>query len=75
MAGAYSTNLRGRVMAGVEAGERVDAVAQRFAAWRSTAFPLVRAVYFGCERARLSCRPSRLTCPTGLALRVRWHDA
>ena len=32
MAGVYSTNLRGRVMARMEAGERVDAVAQRFAA-------------------------------------------
>jgi transposase len=36
MAGAYSTDLRSRVLAAVEAGETPEAVAERFAAGRST---------------------------------------
>jgi transposase len=38
MAGAYSTDLRSRVLAAVEAGESPDAVARRFAVGRSTAY-------------------------------------
>ena len=38
MAGAYSMDLRGRVLAAVEAGESVEAAARRFAVGRSTAY-------------------------------------
>ena len=38
MAGAYSTDLRSRVLAAVEAGEGPEAVAERFAVGRSTAY-------------------------------------
>ena len=38
MAGAYSTDLRGRVLAAMAAGESPDAAAKRFAAGRSTAY-------------------------------------
>jgi transposase len=38
MAGAYSTDLRSRVLAAVEAGEMPDAAARRFAVGRSTAY-------------------------------------
>ncbi len=38
MAGAYSTDLRSRVLAAVEAGERPEAAARRFAVGRSTAY-------------------------------------
>src|SRR4051812_47065671 len=38
MPGAYSTDLRSRVLAAVEAGESPEAVAQRFAVGRSTAY-------------------------------------
>jgi transposase len=38
MAGAYSTDLRSRVLAAVEAGESPEAVAGRFAVGRSTAY-------------------------------------
>jgi transposase len=43
MAGAYSTDLRSRVLAAVEAGESPEAVAQRFAVGRSTAYRWVAA--------------------------------
>ena len=43
MAGAYSTDLRGRVLAAVEAGESVEAAARRFAMGRSTAYRWVTA--------------------------------
>ena len=43
MAGAYSTDLRERVLAAVEAGEAVPAVARRFAVGRSTVQDWVRA--------------------------------
>ena len=43
MAGAYSTDLRGRVLAAVEAGESPDAAARRFAVGRSTAYRWVAA--------------------------------
>ena len=38
MAGPYSTDLRGRVLAAMEAGESPDAAAKRFAVGRSTAY-------------------------------------
>ena len=38
MAGAYSTDLRSRVLAAIEAGESPDAAAKRFAVGRSTAY-------------------------------------
>ena len=38
MAGAYSTDLRSRVLAAVEAGESPEAAARRFAVGRSTAY-------------------------------------
>ena len=43
MAGAYSTDLRSRVLAAVEAGESPEAVAERFAVGRSTAYRWVAA--------------------------------
>ena len=43
MAGAYSADLRGRVLAAVEAGETPAAAARRFAAGRSTAYRRVTA--------------------------------
>ena len=38
MAGPYSTDLRSRVLAAVEAGETSDAAARRFVVGRSTAY-------------------------------------
>ncbi len=43
MAGAYSTDLRSRVLAAVEAGESPDAAARRFAVGHSTAYRWVAA--------------------------------
>ena len=43
MAGAYSTDLRGRVLAATEAGESPDAAANRFAVGRPTAYHWVAA--------------------------------
>ena len=43
MAGAYSTDLRSRVLAAVEAGESPYAAARRFAVGRSTAYRWVTA--------------------------------
>ena len=44
MAGAYSADLRERVLAAVEAGEAVSAAARRFAVGRSTVQDWVRAL-------------------------------
>ena len=38
MAGAYSTDLRERVLAAMEAGDTPEAAARRFAVGRSTAY-------------------------------------
>jgi transposase len=38
MAGPYSTDLRSRVLAAMEAGESPDAAAERYAVGRSTAY-------------------------------------
>ena len=43
MAGAYSTDLRSRVLAAVEVGESPEAVAERFAVGRSTVYRWVAA--------------------------------
>src|SRR3712207_8402927 len=43
MAGSYSTGLRSRVLAAMEAGESPAAAAKRFAAGRSTAYRWARA--------------------------------
>ena len=43
MAGAYSTDLRSRVLAAVEARESPDTAARRFAVGRSTAYRWVAA--------------------------------
>lgn len=43
MAGPYSEDLRGRVLAVVEAGETPEAAARRFAVGRSTAYRWVAA--------------------------------
>jgi transposase len=43
MAGPYSTDLRSRVLAAVEAGESVAETAKRFAVGRSTAYRWVTA--------------------------------
>jgi transposase len=43
MAGSYSTDLRSRVLAAVEAGESPEAAARRFAVGRSTAYRWVAA--------------------------------
>ena len=56
MAGAYSTDLRGRVLAAVEAGESVDAAAQRFAVGRSTAYRWVGAMR---DEGRREAKPVR----------------
>ena len=44
MAGAYSRDLRSRVLAAVEAGETPEAAARRFAVARSTVYRWVAAV-------------------------------
>ena len=56
MAGAYSTDLRGRVLAAVEAGETPAAAARRFAVGRSTAYRWVAAAR---EEGRREAKPMR----------------
>ena len=56
MAGAYSTDLRGRVLAAVEAGESVEAAARRFAVGRSTAYRWVAAAR---DEGRRAAKPMR----------------
>ena len=51
MAGAYSTDLRGRVLAAVEAGATPEAAACRFAVARSTAYRWVAAMRHEGRRA------------------------
>ena len=54
MAGAYSTDLRSRVLAAVEAGESPDAAARRVAVGRSTAYRWVAAAR---EEGRRAAKP------------------
>ncbi len=50
MAGAYSTDLRSRALAAVDAGESPEAVAQRFMVGRSTVYRWVAAARDGGRR-------------------------
>ena len=56
MAGAYSTDLRGRVLAAIEAGESPDAAAKRFAVGRSTAYRWTAAAR---DEGRRAAKPMR----------------
>ena len=56
MAGAYSTDLRSRVLEAVEAGETPEAAAQRFAVARSTAY---RWVATARDEKRREAKPVR----------------
>ena len=56
MAGAYSTDLRSRVLEAVEVGETPQAVARRFAVARSTAYRWVAAVR---DEKRREAKPVR----------------
>jgi transposase len=51
MAGAYSTDLRGRVLAAVEAGATPEAAARRYAVGRSTAYRWATAARVEGRRA------------------------
>jgi transposase len=51
MAGSYSVDLRGRVLAAVEAGATPGAAARRFAVGRSTAYRWTRAARVEGRRA------------------------
>jgi transposase len=51
MAGAYSTDLRGRVLAAMEAGETPTVAARRFAVGRSTAYRWMGAARHEGRRA------------------------
>ena len=54
MAGAYSTDLRSRVLAAVDAGESPDAAARRFAVGRATAYRWAAAAR---EEGRRAAKP------------------
>ena len=56
MAGPYSGDLRGRVLAAMEAGEGVEAAARRFAVGRSTAYRWAAAAR---EEGRREAKPMR----------------
>jgi transposase len=56
MAGAYSTDLRSRVLAAVEAGESVEAAAHRFEVGRSAAYCWVAAAR---DEGRREAKPMR----------------
>lgn len=60
MAGPYSQDLRGRVLAAVEEGETAEAVARRFAVARSTAYRWVAAARDEGRREarRMGCGPT-----------------
>ncbi len=53
MAGAYSTDLRERVLKAVEAGEAPEAAARRFAVGRSTAYRWAQAARDEGRRAAM----------------------
>ena len=61
MAGSYSGDLRGRVLAAVEAGATPGAAARRFAVGRSTAYRWARAARVDGRRAakRMGGGPKR----------------
>jgi transposase len=56
MAGAYSKDLRGRVLAAIDAGARPEAAARRFAVGRSTAYRWALAAR---EEGRRAAKPMR----------------
>ena len=56
MAGAYSRDLRSRVLAVVEAGETPETAARRFAVGRSTAYRWVQATH---DEGRREAKPMR----------------
>lgn len=56
MAGAYSKDLRGRVLAAIDAGETPGAAARRFAVGRSTAYRWAQAAR---EEGRREAKPAR----------------
>ena len=56
MAGAYSRDLRSRVLAAVDAGASPEAAARRFAVGRSTAYRWVAAAR---EEGRREAKPMR----------------
>ena len=58
MAGAYSTDLRSRVLAAVETGESPDAAARRFAVGRSTAYRWVAGAGRRAARSQADGRRS-----------------
>jgi transposase len=68
MAGPYSTDLRGRVLAAVEAGETPEAAARRFAVGRSTAY---RWAQTARDEGRREAKPMR----GGPAPRIRGEVA
>jgi transposase len=73
MAGAYSTDLRSRVLAAIEAGESPDAAAKRFAAGRSSAYRWAAAARDEGRRAakRMGGGPApRGPAPRGPAPRI-----
>ena len=53
MPGSYSTDLRERVLVAVEAGEPVDAVAERFVVGRSSVYRWIAAV---CDEGRRAAK-------------------
>jgi transposase len=56
MAGAYSRDLRGRVLAAIDAGETPEAAARRFAVGRSTAY---RWAHAARKEGRREAKPMR----------------
>lgn len=56
MAGPYSTDLRSRVLAAMEAGESPAAAARRFAVGRSTAYRWMRAAHDEGRREAIAKR-------------------
>lgn len=56
MAGGYSTDLRERVLAVIEAGESAEAAARRFAVGRSTAYRWAAAAR---DEGRRAAKPMR----------------
>jgi transposase len=56
MAGAYSRDLRSRVLAAIEAGETPEAAAERFAVGRSTAYRWAAAAR---DEGRRAAKPMR----------------
>ena len=67
MAGSYSTDLRERVLAAVEAGAAPEAAARRFAVGRSTAYRWAREARTGG-----AVPPSGWAAARSRGSRARW---